>query len=120
MENDGSSQDEKPTNNNSQGWMRQPIVSILGHVDHGKTSILDYIRSLGVERQASVMDREAGGITQHIGATEVPAEVLNNTCAELLGGKEFKSPGLLFIDTPGTNHLPVCGAEGGLLPTSRF
>ena len=42
------------------------------------------------------MDREAGGITQHIGATEVPADVLNETCAAMLGGKAFKSPGLLF------------------------
>lgn len=115
MENDGSSQDEESTDNNPRGWMRQPIVSILGHVDHGKTSILDYIRSLGVERQASVMDREAGGITQHIGATEVPAEVLNNTCAELLDGKEFKSPGLLFIDTPGHQSFTSLRSRGGTL-----
>ena len=48
------------------GDNRQPIVSVLGHVDHGKTSVLDLVRSIGSERQASVMDREAGGITQHL------------------------------------------------------
>ncbi len=94
---------------------RQPIVAVLGHVDHGKTSLLDHIRSLGGERQASVMAREAGGITQHIGATEVPAEVLNDLCAPLMGGKEFESPGLLFIDTPGHHSFSTLRARGGSL-----
>ncbi len=97
------------------GWQRQPIVSVLGHVDHGKTSVLDYFRSLGSERQASVMDREAGGITQHIGATEVPAKILNETCAKLTGGKDFNSPGLLFIDTPGHHSFTSLRSRGGAL-----
>ena len=83
------------------GENRQPIVSVLGHVDHGKTSVLDLVRSIGSERQASVMDREAGGITQQIGATEVPADAQNQICKAKLGGKEFKSSGKLFIDNPG-------------------
>ncbi len=97
------------------GWQRQPIVSVLGHVDHGKTSVLDHFRSLGSERQASVMDREAGGITQHIGATEVPADILNETCSEMTGGKDFNSPGLLFIDTPGHHSFTSLRSRGGAL-----
>jgi translation initiation factor 5B len=95
------------------GENRQPIVSVLGHVDHGKTSVLDLVRSIGSDRQASVMAREAGGITQHIGATEVPADVLNETCSAMLGGKKFKSPGLLFIDTPGHHSFVSLRNRGG-------
>ena len=94
---------------------RQPIVAVLGHVDHGKTSLLDHIRGLGSESRASVMDREAGGITQHIGATEVPSDVLNELCAPLLGGKTFDSPGLLFIDTPGHHSFSTLRSRGGSL-----
>jgi len=97
------------------GDRRQPIVAVLGHVDHGKTSVLDYIRSLGQDRQASVMAREAGGITQHIGATEVPADLLNDLCSPLMGGKEFLSPGLLFIDTPGHHSFSTLRTRGGSL-----
>ncbi|MEC7704622.1 MAG: translation initiation factor IF-2 [Candidatus Thermoplasmatota archaeon] len=94
---------------------RQPIVAVLGHVDHGKTSVLDYVRSLGKDRQASVMAREAGGITQHIGATEVPSKLLNKLCSPLMGGKEFLSPGLLFIDTPGHHSFSTLRTRGGSL-----
>jgi len=94
---------------------RQPIVAVLGHVDHGKTSLLDYVRSLGEHGRSSVMDREAGGITQHIGATEVPSEVLNELCSPLLGGKKFGSSGLLFIDTPGHHSFSSLRARGGSL-----
>ena len=94
---------------------RQPIVAVLGHVDHGKTSLLDHVRSLGNESRSSVMDREAGGITQHIGATEVPSNILNQLCAQLLGGKTFDSPGLLFIDTPGHHSFSSLRARGGSL-----
>ena len=94
---------------------RQPIVAVLGPVDHGKTSLLDHIRSLGKDARASVMDREAGGITQHIGATEVPADILNTLCAPLLDGKTFDSPGLLFIDTPGHHSFSTLRSRGGSL-----
>ena len=94
---------------------RQPIVAVLGHVDHGKTSLLDHVRSLGEQSRSSVMDREAGGITQHIGATEVPSEVLNELCAPLLGGNTFDSPGLLFIDTPGHHSFSSLRSRGGSL-----
>ena len=94
---------------------RQPIIAILGHVDHGKTSLLDHVRSLGNESRSSVMDREAGGITQHIGATEVPAKILNDLCGPLLGGKTFDSPGLLFIDTPGHQSFSTLRSRGGAL-----
>ncbi|QLH75051.1 MAG: translation initiation factor IF-2 [Methanomassiliicoccales archaeon] len=89
--------------------IRQPIVSVLGHVDHGKTSLLDYIRG------TTVSSREAGFITQHIGATEVPLEHINKVCAQLMGSKRFTVPGLLFIDTPGHQSFVSLRARGGSL-----
>lgn len=88
-------------------WTRQPIVGILGHVDHGKTSLLDNIRG-GV-----VASREAGGITQHIGATEVPIEEITRICHDIIGKKGFKIPGLLFIDTPGHESFSSLRIRGG-------
>ena len=89
--------------------IRQPIVSVLGHVDHGKTTFLDRIRGTGV------VDREAGRITQHIGATEVPMDGLRRVCGPLMEGKEFSIPGLLFIDTPGHESFTTLRARGGSL-----
>ncbi|HWH09352.1 MAG TPA: translation initiation factor IF-2, partial [Candidatus Thermoplasmatota archaeon] len=88
---------------------RQPIVSVLGHVDHGKTSLLDRIRG------SSVASRESGGITQHIGASEMPLEAIREVCGPLMRGREFKVPGLLFIDTPGHHAFSSLRARGGAL-----
>ncbi|MBC7128252.1 MAG: translation initiation factor IF-2 [Thermoplasmatales archaeon] len=90
-------------------YFRQPIVAVLGHVDHGKTTLLDYIRG------GCVAAKEAGAITQHIGATEVPIETVKEICGNLLKGKEFKIPGLLFIDTPGHFAFTTLRARGGAL-----
>jgi translation initiation factor 5B len=88
---------------------RQPIVSVLGHVDHGKTSLLDFIRG------STVAAREAGAITQHIGATEVPIDSIYSICGQLLGVKKFSVPGLLFIDTPGHHAFTTLRTRGGSL-----
>jgi len=90
-------------------YTRQPIVSILGHVDHGKTSLLDFIRG------TAVVSRESGAITQHIGATEVPIDVIHTVCGELLKNKKFSLPGLLFIDTPGHHAFTTLRSRGGSL-----
>jgi len=91
--------------------VRQPIISVLGHVDHGKTLLLDSIRG------TAVATRESGGISQHIGATEVPAETIKQICGALL--EEFKIkmtlPGLLFIDTPGHEAFTNLRRRGGAL-----
>lgn len=89
--------------------IRQPIVSVLGHIDHGKTQLLDSIRG------STVIEREAGRITQHIGATEVPIDVIYRICGSLLGRKRFTFPGLLFIDTPGHQAFTTLRVRGGAL-----
>lgn len=89
--------------------IRQPVVSVLGHVDHGKTKLLDRIRG------TSVQAREAGAITQHIGATEVPIEHIYKMCSSIIGNKKFDVPGLLFIDTPGHQAFMALRARGGSL-----
>ena len=89
--------------------IRQPVVSVLGHVDHGKTKLLDRIRG------TAVGDREAGAITQHIGATEVPVDRIYQMCGPIIGGKKFSVPGLLFIDTPGHQAFTSLRSRGGSL-----
>ena len=87
--------------------LRQPIVAVLGHVDHGKTSLLDFVRG------TAIVDREAGAITQHIGATEVPLNDIVNVCGELIKKDTIELPGLLFIDTPGHQAFSSLRTRGG-------
>lgn len=88
--------------------LRTPIVCVMGHVDHGKTTLLDKIRG------TTVVQTEAGAITQHIGATEIPEEVIHELCSSLIGDS-FDVPGLLFIDTPGHHAFTTLRNRGGAL-----
>lgn len=89
--------------------IRQPIISVMGHVDHGKTSLLDKIRTTAIAK------KEAGGITQHIGASEVPLQIIENIAGDLLKrfGAKMVIPGLLFVDTPGHEAFTNLRKRGG-------
>ncbi len=91
--------------------IRSPIVSVLGHVDHGKTTLLDYIRG------STIADKEAGGITQHIGATEIPNDTIEEICGNFISKLTIKDliPGLFFIDTPGHAAFTSLRKRGGAL-----
>ena len=89
--------------------IRQPILSVLGHIDHGKTTLLDYIRG------STVTEREAGKVTQHIGATEIPNEKIYEMCGPMLPRKRLDIPGLLFIDTPGHRAFTSLRERGGAI-----
>ncbi|HYY50423.1 MAG TPA: translation initiation factor IF-2, partial [Nitrososphaeraceae archaeon] len=90
--------------------LRQPVVVVLGHVDSGKTSLLDRIRGTAVQ------EREAGGITQHIGASFFPIETIKNITGHLyskISRSETQIPGLLVIDTPGHEIFANLRMRGG-------
>jgi len=89
--------------------IRSPIVAVLGHVDHGKTLLLDKVRG------TTIADKEAGKITQHVGASFIPTETIQKRCGKLLEKYNFKLtiPGLLFIDTPGHEAFTNLRKRGG-------
>ena len=89
--------------------LREPIVSLLGHVDHGKTTLLD--RIAGSVRAS----KEPGGITQHIGAIEVPGSTVRHLCEPVLRTDQLRLPGLLFVDTPGHRSFETLRRRGGAL-----
>lgn len=90
--------------------IRQPIVTVCGHVDHGKTSLLDAIRG------SSVTETEAGGITQKISFTLFPSEQLKKACPLIEKSRiKLDIPGFLFIDTPGHAAFTNLRKRGGSL-----
>ena len=90
--------------------IRQPIITVAGHVDHGKTSLLDSFRG------SSVQSGEAGGITQKISFTRYPKEQLVKSCPLIKqNNMDLKIPGFLFIDTPGHAAFTHLRKRGGAL-----
>jgi translation initiation factor 5B len=91
--------------------IRSPVCTVVGHVDHGKSSVLDYVR------HSNIIKGEAGAITQAIGASVVPLQTIREICGPMLDTLKikFNIPGLLFIDTPGHAAFTNLRKRGGTL-----
>src|SRR3989344_147564 len=90
--------------------IRQPIITVCGHVDHGKTSLADALRGTCVAK------KESGGITQKISFTLYPIEQLRRACPLIeKSGIKLNIPGFLFIDTPGHAAFTNLRKRGGSL-----
>ncbi|MBI2650958.1 translation initiation factor IF-2 [Candidatus Woesearchaeota archaeon] len=91
--------------------IRQPIITFVGHIDHGKTTLQDYIR------HSSIAKSETGMITQHIGCSNISLDAVKKICGSLLDSLNLKItiPGLLFIDTPGHAAFTNLRKRGGNL-----